>query len=166
MIAEEFLASWEVELDPTARELFRLTDISPGFHAVIQAFMFRHLNIRSVQKALDLLDLFDNNYRTPFNLANGIRTLQFDFDFKADEPQEEEDLKQFWIGWRHHIGSMMHLTTITLCVNVSGVHSCLGRFLRESRVRLIRSLRTLHITPSQYHWPVVRDVWSFHSAGS
>ncbi|KAJ6497591.1 hypothetical protein C8R45DRAFT_983505 [Mycena sanguinolenta] len=154
LIAQEYLAIWSVTDDPQAAELISLTSITPGFHAVLQPFLFRHVNISSLQQGIELLKIFEYHYRGyTLNLAGAVRTLQMDFDLKGTDPEHEKYLAHFWVRWRFCVKAMRHLNTITLCVNMRGVHNCLKHFLSESRVEEIASLCTFHITPSQDHWP-------------
>ncbi|KAJ7221053.1 hypothetical protein B0H12DRAFT_1270402 [Mycena haematopus] len=152
-IVQAFVDDWHVADDPEAGQLKPLAGVDAIFHTVIQPFLFRHLNIRTLRSGLDLFDLFAFPFSHHVNLAAGLRTLHLSLDLKPGGYNKKSRLHLFWQRWQTFAPRMVHLDSLSLCVDMEDDTNCLQRFLANAHLDHIPSLRTFHITPSQDYWP-------------
>lgn len=117
--------------------------VNKTFRVIIQPFLFCHINIRTMDEALELFELFIQSSGV---LAHAVHTLQISFDLDPAEYQGNPQLHQVWKVWETCRPDMFKLQTLTLCFDHSDVKFLL-RFIRKALPQKFPKLRTLSLTP-------------------
>ncbi|KAF8215164.1 hypothetical protein K438DRAFT_1926744 [Mycena galopus ATCC 62051] len=160
VVLQMLLGNWRVGLGKE-KELKDLASMNRHFHSVVQPFLFRHVNVRSLEEAVELFQIFRLSCSP---LAPGLHTLQIGCDLNVDAYKDSADRKlarTVWQLWKELVPAMCNLCTLTLRVDMEDM-DCIHQFLRHGSPQYLPSLRTLHIAPDYDSWPQYPD----HHAGS
>ncbi|KAJ7177344.1 hypothetical protein C8R43DRAFT_1118351 [Mycena crocata] len=122
------------------------------FRRDLQPFLFRHINLRSLEDAYSLFDIFERGQRSGVFLGAGVRTLVLSMDLDPDGHENgRRVIAEFWRAWTKALPLMCNIYTITLEFIRDDI-GFLRRFIRHGHPEKISSLRKLHLYESAREW--------------
>ncbi|KAJ7026259.1 hypothetical protein C8F04DRAFT_119821 [Mycena alexandri] len=132
--------------------------INHAFSEILQPHLFRNINLRNIEEAIEFLSILKNSSR----LKSSLRILQISFDLDPREFSESDapltsSRISFWKLWGECLGRLQVLHTLTICYDPEDPEF-LWRFREEAKVQRLRALRCLHLAYLSDCHPVLSRV--------
>ncbi|KAK7021551.1 hypothetical protein R3P38DRAFT_1127485 [Favolaschia claudopus] len=116
---------------------------------LLQVYLYRHVNLRTVEKALAFFDTLLTPAHNYHDLAAEVLTLQFSFTTHDESSSEGGPIWDlFWDQLASVMRLMSALKTLNICYSLHD-DDCLHRFIMESNLQdcVPASLETVHLKP-------------------